>query len=174
MSLQSTLRGSVLVLSGLGLFGPLVACGDDTTTGGNGGASGGNGGNGGGDGASGPVGGDSAAGGSGGEGGGKTADCQAIETAYREAVAKAKSCDPAIDIPQCTELVPSELSCPCDTSINPANAEAVAEMDMHSAQWDAEGCVAEACPAVECPNVQGGFCSSAGGPGGNCEDALPD
>jgi Kazal-type serine protease inhibitor domain len=84
--------------------------------------------------------------------------CAVLETAYATALAEAKTCDPAIDIEQCTERIGDALACPCPTSFNPDNAAAETLKSLKDA-WDDQQCGALiSCPAVECPEITAATC----------------
>ena len=105
--------------------------------------------------------------GSGGTGG---ATCAQLEVQYKQTLADAKVCDPTIKMLQCTSKVNDELSCPCPTFMNPANATAATTLQKLQTQWTKQGCnVGVICPAVLCPAVQSAQCV---GPGtnGHCVD----
>lgn len=143
---------SILVLA--------VACGGQSEKGGSGG-SGGSGGTGG-----------SGAGGTGGVPG-----CAEIETKYAAYLTQAKGCNALINAIQCTELVDTELSCPCTTYVNPANTAPLQELKTLAAQWATNGChVGIACPEIACAVPQGAGCqvNGAGGDGDGCVDYGPD
>lgn len=152
----------------------LVACGGETDGGGSGGttASGGNGGSGG-SGATGGTGG-STAGGTGGSGG-LPIECNELGKLYAAALADAKLCSPMINSLQCTLVFPDELACPCNTYVNPDNAQAVQTLQVLLKQWASAGCVVP-CPAIACIEPQGAGCelSGAGADAGFCVDFGPD
>ncbi len=102
--------------------------------------------------------------------------CDDLQAQYADALARAKACNPALDVETCTAVVDDQLACPCETSINPGNAEAAAELADLAAQWQALGCFQDiACPAIACPGVVGGRCGTSGpGNDGSCEDQYAD
>jgi hypothetical protein len=110
----------------------------------------------------------------------KPSSCWDLNTAYINAVKKAKACSPYIltATPQCSKAVDTALFCPlCRTFINPANAAALNEMDSIKQKWLALGCdkLEVACPAISCVAPTSGTClpSSADASGGSCVDDVP-
>lgn len=155
----------------LALCAALASCGGKSESGGSGGASGA----GGGTGATGATGG----GGTGATGGtgGSTATCDMLESAYAAALAEAKTCNPVLSSLQCTQVVDTELPCPCTTYVNPANAAAVAKLASLRAEFDQKQCMEGiACPAIACIPPQSGGCepNDPGTGGGHCVDFGPD
>lgn len=176
--------GWLVVLAGL------TACGGQSESGGTGGSagtgasagsggstSGGGGGSGAVDGGSGGTvsGGSGGVGAMGGAPGGGGAPCSSLATAYDEALKKAKACNPAVDMEQCTSTLPDALDCPCaPTYVNPANAEALKTLGDLKYFWDAQKCSEGiACPAIACEAPVAGSCQpDAAGATGTCEDMF--
>lgn len=101
--------------------------------------------------------------------------CAALETQYAAALEEAKSCDPTIDVEQCTERIADQLACPCPTSVAPVNASAMTTLLTLATEWDTLGCGQNvACPDVECPEIQGAFCapSTSSGGEGSCQEQF--
>jgi hypothetical protein len=152
----------------------LVACGDDTGTGGGGGQNqggdnqggdnqggDGQGGDGqGGDGQGGDGGDNQGGDGQGGDGTGG-ADCNALSTAMNDALEDAKVCNPGIDAIQCTVILAGPC---CDVAVNPANGADVQAYEAAFEAWQTAGCVAD-CPAVPCPAKTIGVCTGKGNEG---------
>lgn len=175
----------------------LLACGGQSEsegTGGSGGAGAGGSGGGGGSGAlggggtgalggggTGAVDGGSGGMGAGGSGGtsvggapgGGGAPCSALEAAYTSALASAKSCNPFIDMEECTAKVPDALACPCGlTFVNPSNAQAMKTMADTKYFWDQQKCgEGIGCPAIACEDPALGSCQpDSTNSGGVCQD----
>lgn len=109
---------------------------------------------------------------SGGSAGAPPLDCGGLEAAYAEALEQAKVCangpDPVIP---CSEKVPNELACPCETFVNPGNSEAVTKLHDLEEQWKKQECGKNVpCPEIACPVPASAICSNSGGKGGHCED----
>ena len=109
---------------------------------------------------------------SGGSAGAGPLDCDGLEAAYAEALNAAKVCANGPDpVQPCSDKVPNELSCPCETFVNPANDEAVKTLESLTEQWDTKGCGKNvACPEIACPVPASGLCTNSGGKGTHCED----
>ena len=103
--------------------------------------------------------------------------CAVLEKQYADALAEAKTCDPTIDIEQCTERIGDQLACPCPTSVAPVNAAAMSTLESLAAQWDAMSCGQNVgCPDVECPMIPSAFCgaSTSNGSEGSCQEQYGD
>ncbi|HHH31720.1 MAG TPA: hypothetical protein ENK57_25685 [Polyangiaceae bacterium] len=108
----------------------------------------------------------------GGTGTGGPALCAVLEEDYLLAIEAARSCDPFIDLEECTEIVPERLRCPCGgIAINPGNEEAVDDLATTASQWFDAGCSENVlCPDIECEPATGGSCQPApDGMSGICE-----
>jgi hypothetical protein len=91
--------------------------------------------------------------------------CAKLEGAYRDALVKAKTCDPKAPA-QCLSLADNSLSCPgCRTHVEDAT-----QLQGLQSKWVAAGCRRGVCPAIVCINPLFGQCSTGGGPGGRCID----
>ncbi len=170
----------------------LLGCGGQSSSGGTGGAAGsgasaGSGGSGagssggsGGTGAGGASGGTAgtpgtgATGGSAGTPGSGGAPCSALEPAYAETLAKAKECNPNVDIEQCTELVDDALACPCgQTYVSAANQSTLGTLKEIQAAWNAQGCgEGVLCPDIACQVASFGQCTPNGNGSGTCQDMF--
>jgi hypothetical protein len=158
-------------------FSILIACGGESTShagkGGSGAQAGSGGdatGGGSGNGGSGAV-----AGGSGGVGGsvgGGGSPCQAIMDSYAAVMKSMKVCDPFIDLNECTGTVPNSIICSCaPTYINPANTEAIENLEHIQEEAFAQGCLPFGCPAIACEQPALGTCEpDPSGNSGTCQD----
>ena len=106
--------------------------------------------------------------------------CWDLNTAYINAVKKAKACNPYSMSPvdQCAQQVNNALFCPiCTTFINPFNSAAVQEMKDLEQKWLALSCdqMEVACPAMACQAPASATClpGAAGSTGGSCVDDQP-
>ena len=106
--------------------------------------------------------------------------CWDLNTAYINAVKKAKACNPYVMTPmnQCAKQVNTALFCPiCPTFINPANSAAVQEMTDLEQKWLALKCdqMELACPAIACEPSKSATClpGGAGSASGSCVDDQP-
>ena len=85
-----------------------------------------------------------------------------------DALAKAKVCDPSVEIEECTMVAASSIQCGCPTSVN-RNFD-LASFDRLAQTWSALACGAGvlcgACPAPP----SGGTCS----PEGSCVDVFSE
>ena len=102
-------------------------------------------------------------GGEGGSTGSGSATCQQLEQAYASVLEEARSCDVAVDEPQCTELVFTTLSCPCqEVFANTLNGGEVDALDAIRAEYEDRSCGAEACPTIACEPPSQGTCEASG------------
>jgi hypothetical protein len=109
-------------------------------------------------------------GGNGGKGGGAGAmSCEELESAYQKKLPDALACFPNIDTDQCTEHVPASLPCGCTVHVNPANEDALAELQRLQQQHGKMGCIV-ACPAVECLPSEGVCTTMGSGSQGRCTE----
>ncbi|MFH1131764.1 MAG: hypothetical protein V1754_10535 [Pseudomonadota bacterium] len=82
--------------------------------------------------------------------------CEQIEVAYLKELPLAKKCTPGAGIPQCSDKVENELSCPCPTFVNNATV-----LNQLKAQWDGKGCISDkACPPIPCPDPTSAGCDT--------------
>jgi hypothetical protein len=98
--------------------------------------------------------------------------CAELTQQYATALAAAKTCCAlcATPIIPCQQLVDSQLSCGCPTSVN-MSAPELSTLKSLAAQWQAQGCGATIdCAAVPCPKVTGSSCQPASGTAGQCTD----
>ncbi len=103
--------------------------------------------------------------------------CAELDAKYAAYLTQAKGCNAMINAIQCTELIDTELSCPCSTYVNPTNTTPLQELKSLKAEWTAKGCdLGVACPEIACPVPQGSGCqvNGAGGDGDGCVDYGPD
>jgi hypothetical protein len=91
--------------------------------------------------------------------------CLSLVTKYSAALSIAKTCNPAINTPQCLFKVLDNLACGCDTYVNTD-----ASLKTLSQQWTDLGCSTvpglPACPPKPCAAVKGSTCDT----GGLCKD----
>lgn len=80
------------------------------------------------------------------------------------ALEDAKACDPAVDSDQCSHRVHASPGCECETSANPANADALAALAYQEQQFQAL-CSADCGP---CAKPIAAYCSDEG----RCEDIV--
>jgi hypothetical protein len=108
----------------------------------------------------------------GGSAGAGPVTCADLESAYAKALDAAKLCANGPDpVQPCSELVPNELACPCETFVNPGNTEAVKTLHDLQDQWTKQDCGKNiACPEIACPVPASAICSSSGGKGSHCVD----
>ena len=98
--------------------------------------------------------------------------CQDLEMSYGEALRDAKRCEPNGGN-TCTELMQNELTCPCNTFVNGANDEALAELEDLQSQWLQAGCHNDIlCPDIACAEPMSAECDSSGQGSGTCRDNL--
>jgi hypothetical protein len=150
------MKRTTFLLSAISLV--IAACGGNTTVDGSGGGSAGGNGSG-----------ASNAGGNGGAGG---QACAALEAAYAEALEGALACNSAIDVPQCTQLVFTDLPCPCqEVFVNAENEDAIQQLASLRDQYLAQGCGPDGCPAIACVPPTSGSCvaTGTGSDAGLCE-----
>jgi hypothetical protein len=113
----------------------------------------------------------------GGTGTGGIPGCAELDAKYAAYLTQDKGCNAMINAIQCTELIDTELSCPCSTYVNPTNTTPLQELKSLKAEWTAKGCdLGVACPEIACPVPQGSGCqvNGAGGDGDGCVDYGPD
>jgi len=96
-------------------------------------------------------------------------DCDQLLTEYARQLEIAKTCIDDITFEQCTRVVDSSLACPCDTSVNPSNTEAVDALRSLSEAYRSANCTLPPCPPVECVELQGAGCNMS-----SCVDYGPD
>jgi len=107
-------------------------------------------------------------GGSPGSGG---APCASLEKAYDESLAKAKSCNHAIDFNQCTATVGDQLACPCFGTFVNATSPDLATLEEIQKAWEAQQCGATIdCPLVDCAQPMAGGCTADATGVGTCQD----
>ncbi len=98
--------------------------------------------------------------------------CDDLEASYAEQLALAKECSPELDVEQCTTLVDDQLGCPCETMANPSNGEAMAQLPVLQAEWNALGCGDLIdCPEIACEIPAAGSCEGTVG-SGSCTDQF--
>ena len=103
--------------------------------------------------------------------------CTQLEQQYSAYLAQAKGCNSLINSLQCTQLVDTELACPCSTYVNPANTDALKRLAELKTEFGQKMCMeGVACPAIACIEPQGSACqpNGAGGDGDGCVDFGPD
>ena len=104
-------------------------------------------------------------------GGSAPMTCDEVNAAYTTQVIAAKECDGSIDVPQCTDTVGSDLVCMCETTINPINSAALAQLAALQMQWDDMMCVAGV--ACACAPPPSGVCAGEPGTGlATCTDVI--
>jgi hypothetical protein len=101
--------------------------------------------------------------------------CAQLEQQYAVTLAQAKACDPFVSALQCTVTVPDQLACPCSTYANPANQDAMTQLELLQKQYSVESCI-HLCPAMTCPLPQAAGCvpNGAEGDASSCQDFWPD
>jgi hypothetical protein len=94
-------------------------------------------------------------------------DCPCIADQYRAALNEARACSVT---PECSETRKNfPGTCYCPTFINPANTEALAEMERLDGEWNAMDCDSQVnCPGPTCGTLVGATCTD-----GRCEDIAP-
>jgi hypothetical protein len=102
-----------------------------------------------------------------GVGGAPPPTCDDLEQAYAETLESALECNPESDAEQCTEHVPSRLSCGCVIHVNPARSEAVAELKRLVSEHEEMGCVM-VCPAIACVERDSVCTAREDGDAGRC------
>jgi hypothetical protein len=94
--------------------------------------------------------------------------CDTIENEYASLSEAAKRCSPDIDIEQCTVSVSIGLACACPSFVNPANADAIEELESVSAEYRDSDC-STGVVCGQCLVPERGMCS----PAGVCVDVFP-
>lgn len=105
-----------------------------------------------------------AQGGQGAEGG---TVCVAILSAYGASLENAQRCDPSLSVEQCTQEMGVGLACGCTAFVNPANVDALVELNETAAAFSENGCTLNV-SCLPCLQPRGGHCS----PEGRCENVY--
>jgi hypothetical protein len=74
-------------------------------------------------------------------------DCANVANSYALALAASRSCDPAINMPQCLHKVEDHVGCGCMTFVNDRS-----KLDVLTADWKNLGCTAS-CPPIPCASL---------------------
>jgi len=101
--------------------------------------------------------------GGGGSGGQKPATCDQLDKAYAQTLEDARICDVDVDEPECTTLVFTELSCPCEEIfVNALNDDALKTLEAIRDQYESQRCGPASCPAIGCLMPTQGSCMPDG------------
>lgn len=86
--------------------------------------------------------------------------CEELNARYRELIDQAKQCFTDITAPQCQSLVPDDLFCPCETSVDFNDNEVVQAIGEVVATFNEQGCLDDPvpCPPVACVEVVAPSC----------------
>jgi len=95
--------------------------------------------------------------------------CDTIEDEYEGLRDAAKRCNPDIDVEQCTQSLSIGLACSCPSFVNPENADAIAELESATAEYQGSDC-SNGIVCGMCAVPVRGACSAAG----LCEDLLTE
>ena len=95
--------------------------------------------------------------------GGNIPTCEGLEKAYAVELELALACDPFIDVPQCTEIVLSDLACQCEVYVNAANGESISKLQALAEEYKKQGCMPNF--ACDCLPAISGTCQAEGNSG---------